>query len=111
MSRRRGSATALKLSEVVAARDMSELYADIGICQPIESAFTPLDHVFNLSPLSAGRGAGRTTGSVADRAHVRIDGPAFMGTRTVDRPMNPARHRYARPGELCPVHHMHKFTI
>jgi len=69
MSRRRGSATALKLSEVVAARDMSQLYADIGICQPIEPAFTsPLDHVFNLSPLSAGRGAGRPTGSVADRA-------------------------------------------
>ena len=33
MSRRRGSATALKLSEVVAARDMGQLYVDMGICQ------------------------------------------------------------------------------
>src|SRR6266550_7455299 len=33
MSRRRGSATALKLSEVVAARDMRQLYTDMGICQ------------------------------------------------------------------------------
>jgi len=34
-----------------------------------------------------------------------------VATRTVDRPVNPARHRYVRPGELCPVHHMHRFTI
>jgi len=36
----------------VAARDTRQLYADMGICQGVESAFTPLDHVFNLSPLS-----------------------------------------------------------
>lgn len=36
MSRRRASATALKLSEVVAARDMRELYADMGICQRLD---------------------------------------------------------------------------
>src|SRR5215471_9093750 len=35
MSRRRGSATALKPSEVVAARDMGSLYSHIGICQAL----------------------------------------------------------------------------
>ena len=76
MSRRRGSATALKLSEVVAARDMSQLYVDMGICQWFNSgralvmrpkqtlaasgeAFTPQDHAFNLSLLSVGRGPGQ----------------------------------------------------
>src|SRR5271154_777637 len=33
MSRRRGSATALKASEVVAARGMSITYTHVGICQ------------------------------------------------------------------------------
>jgi hypothetical protein len=33
MSRRRGSATALKASEVVAARGMNKLYSYMGICQ------------------------------------------------------------------------------
>src|SRR5580692_2528922 len=35
MSRRRGSATALKASEVVEARGMSPIYSHMGICQEL----------------------------------------------------------------------------
>jgi hypothetical protein len=35
MSRRRGSATALNASDVVAALAMFSIYSDIGICQAI----------------------------------------------------------------------------
>src|ERR1700758_1934918 len=42
MSRRRASATALKVSEVVAARAMNALYSHIGICQGTFLATAPL---------------------------------------------------------------------
>jgi hypothetical protein len=35
MSRRRGSATALKASEVVEARGMNPIYSHMGICQAL----------------------------------------------------------------------------
>src|SRR5208283_1282076 len=41
MSRRRGSATALKASEVVVARAMRQSYSHIGICQAFFSPLTP----------------------------------------------------------------------
>lgn len=41
MSRRRGSATALKASEVVAARGTVLIYSHIGICQALFFCFLP----------------------------------------------------------------------
>ncbi len=67
MSRRRGSATALKLSEVVAARDMSESYADMGICQWVESGLT---QVGSTTPID--RGALMELALYAGRASTRF---------------------------------------
>src|SRR5258708_9966631 len=48
MSRRRGSATALKASEVVEARGMGRIYTHIGICQEL---FCRRDWCRGLPPL------------------------------------------------------------
>lgn len=50
MSRRRGSATALKASEVVAARGMLRIYSHIGICQALFFAF--FRHLRSVSPVA-----------------------------------------------------------
>src|SRR5712671_2764680 len=51
MSRRRGSATALKASDVVAARGMFPIYTDMGICQEALS-----DRRFQSRPDRGSRG-------------------------------------------------------